>query len=163
MLAVALLPDADAVIVTGPPRATAVTTPAPFTLAIAGELLVHVNVAATGCPDAFHAVAVSVIVAPRVSVAFAGLTVTFATVPPVGAVSVIGTDLASITVRTPSCVRTNSTTATAAPGKSVPIPAPELAALSVWPERTQVNNGGKMPNGAPHCSNCAPAARRTAP
>src|SRR5437899_6847130 len=80
MLAVPLCPSLVAVIVTGPPAATPLTSPLPFTLAIA--LLLDCQVTTrpvNGCPLASLGVAVSCTVLPTATPAVAGVTVTDAT------------------------------------------------------------------------------------
>src|SRR6266513_3336198 len=80
MLAVPLCPSLVAVIVTGPPAATPLTSPLPFTLAIA--LLLDCQVMTrpvNGLPFASLRVAVSCTVCPTVRLAVAGVTVTEAT------------------------------------------------------------------------------------
>src|SRR2546426_894315 len=80
MLAVPLCPSLVAVIVTGPPAATPLTSPLPFTLAIA--LLLDCQVMTrpvNGLPLASRGVAVSCTVAPCWTLADAGVTVTDAT------------------------------------------------------------------------------------
>src|SRR5256884_533068 len=79
-LAVPLCPSLVAVIVTGPPRPTPVTSPLPFTLAIA--LLLDCQVITrpvNGLPFASRGVAVSCTVCPCSTLTEAGLTVTEAT------------------------------------------------------------------------------------
>src|SRR5438094_4884174 len=80
MLAVPLWPSLVAVIVTGPPAATPLTSPLPFTLAIA--LLLDCQVMTrpvNGVPLASRGVAVSCTVCPCGTLPEAGLTVTAAT------------------------------------------------------------------------------------
>src|SRR5881396_555345 len=80
MLAVPLCPSLVAVIVTGPPAATPLTSPLPFTLAIA--LLLDCQVITrpvSGFPLASRGVAVSCTVCPCSTLTEAGLTVTAAT------------------------------------------------------------------------------------
>src|SRR4029077_2295124 len=78
--AVPLCPSLVAVIVTGPPVATPVTSPLPFTLAIALLLDCHVIVRpVNGLPFASFGVAVSCTVPPIATLAVAGVTVTDAT------------------------------------------------------------------------------------
>src|SRR6184192_2541996 len=80
MLAVPLCPSLVAVIVTGPPAATPLTSPLPFTLAIA--LLLDCQVTTrpvNGLPFASLGVAVSCTVLPTATPAVAGVTVTDAT------------------------------------------------------------------------------------
>src|SRR5438046_1501031 len=83
MLAVPLCPSLVAVIVTGPPAATPLTSPLPLTLAIA--LLLDCQVITrpvNGLPLASRGVAVSCTVCPCRTLPEAGLTVTAATGPP---------------------------------------------------------------------------------
>src|SRR5438445_655651 len=80
MLAVPLCPSLVAVIVTGPPAATPLTSPLPFTLAIA--LLLDCQVITrpvNGLPLASRGVAVSCTVCPIATVPELGVTVTAAT------------------------------------------------------------------------------------
>src|SRR5438094_1909250 len=80
MLAVPLWPSLVAVMATGPPAATPVTSPLPFTLAIALLLDCHVIVRpVNGLPVASFGVAVSWTVPPVGTLAVAGVTVTDAT------------------------------------------------------------------------------------
>src|SRR5437763_1851147 len=84
MLAVPLCPSLVAVIVTGPPAATPLTSPLPFTLAIA--LLLDCQVITrpvNGLPLASRGVAVSCTVCPIATVPERGVTVTAATGPTV--------------------------------------------------------------------------------
>ncbi len=79
-LAVPLCPSLVAVIVTGPPAATPLTSPLPFTLAIALVLDCQVMTRpVNGLPFASLRVAVSCTVCPTVRLAVAGVTVTEAT------------------------------------------------------------------------------------
>src|SRR5205809_7758224 len=83
MLAVPLCPSLVAVIVTGPPAATPLTSPLPFTLAIA--LLLDCQVITrpvNGLPLASRGVAVSCTVCPIGTLPEVGLTVTAATGAP---------------------------------------------------------------------------------
>src|SRR5205814_2264545 len=78
--AVPLLPSLVAVIVTGPPAATPVTSPLPFTLAIVLSLDVQVITRpVSGLPFASVGVALSCTVCPVATLAVAGATVTDAT------------------------------------------------------------------------------------
>src|SRR6266853_1043568 len=78
--AVPLLPSLVAVIVTGPPAATPVTRPLPFTLAIVLSLDCQVITRpVSGLPLASFGVAVSCTVPPTATLAEAGVTVTEAT------------------------------------------------------------------------------------
>src|SRR5262245_36008735 len=73
-------PLGAAAVIVASPAATPVATPAPFTVAVAVLLLVHVNTTpATGCPPASSAVAVNACDAPALIVALAGATVTVTT------------------------------------------------------------------------------------
>jgi len=79
-LAVPLCPSLVAVIVTGPPAATPLTSPLPFTLAIALVLDCQVMTRpVNGVPFASRSVAVSCTVCPCSTLTEAGLTVTEAT------------------------------------------------------------------------------------
>ena len=78
--AVPLLPSLVAVIVTGPPAATPVTSPLPFTLAIVLSLDVQVITRpVNGLPLASLGVALSCTICPVATLAVAGATVTVAT------------------------------------------------------------------------------------
>src|SRR5205823_3088920 len=80
ILAVPLLPSLVAVIVTGPPAATPVTSPLPFTLAIVLSLDAQVITRpVSGLPFASVGVALSCAVCPVATLAVAGATVTVAT------------------------------------------------------------------------------------
>ena len=80
MAAVPLLPSLVAVIVMGPPPALPVTSPLPLTRAIVESLDTHVTVRFVSVlPAASVSVAVSCTVAPTVTFADAGLTLTEAT------------------------------------------------------------------------------------
>ncbi len=88
--AVPLCPSLVAVIVTGPPAVTPVTSPVDETVATAALLVVHVTVRPVSTfPAASCVVAVSCTVAPTATAAGVGVTVTDAT--GAGAVTVIGT------------------------------------------------------------------------
>src|SRR5262245_21663419 len=78
--AVPVFPSLVARTVTGPPARTPVTTPALSTVARVASLVVHVTVRpASTLPFASFSVAVSATVAPRITLAGAGVTSTVAT------------------------------------------------------------------------------------